>query len=459
MTDINQQTDITAHLDKMDEILALPQVLVEVLHMVDNEQTTASKLASAVMHDPNLTAKLLQMANSSFYSRGKDITTVKQAILMLGVSMVKCLALSTSIFESEVLIDEEKGFDIRDLYSHCLGTAIAAKFIAEEAGFSRPEEAFTAGLLHDLGHLFLLKVYPERHMRMLLNHQFDQDLPAREREVYGIDHAELGSLIAAKWHLPQCFRSAIENHHCYVSVDSVMQLDKLDLVVLFADFLAGRIYSDTDQNIETSLEAIGVLTDALGLKASTAGEVSFKLLNDIMEAAGFLGIDVGDPLKVLQRANRRLFEAYATIEGLFKERRELSRRIIQEEHRIGAMRSKDIAIATLSHYINNAATIISGRTQLLQLMLKSDQLEDPDRKLDSALQVIDEALLKIMAVLAELKSFSSLDNLKFYNDSDAINIDESIQQRMDKMAELGIEIFNETQPDPEIASSSQEPSR
>ncbi|MBU1320490.1 MAG: HDOD domain-containing protein [candidate division Zixibacteria bacterium] len=458
MTDINQQTDITAHLDKMDEMLALPQVLVEILHMVDNEQTTASKLATVVMHDPNMTAKLLRMANSSFYSRGKEITTVKQAILILGVSMVKCLALSTSIFQSEALIDEDKSFDIRDLYSHCLGTAIAAKFIAEEAGFSRPEEAFTAGLLHDLGHLFLLKVYPDHHMKLLLKHQFDQDLPVREREAYGIDHAELGGLIAAKWHLPQCFRSAIENHHCNVSVDSVMQLDKLDLVVLFADFLAGRIYSDSEQNIESSLEALSVLTDALGLKPSTAGEVSFKLLNDIMMAAEFLGVDIGDPLKVLQKANRRLFEAYATVEDLFRERRELSRRIIQEEHRIGAMRCKDIAIATLSHYINNAATIISGRTQLLQLMLKSDQLEDPDRKLDSALQIIDEALLKIMAVLAELKSLSSLDDLKFYNDSDAINIDESIQRRMDKMAVQGMEIFDETQPDREIASPT-EPSR
>jgi putative nucleotidyltransferase with HDIG domain len=441
MEDRAPKIDITSRLGGMDEAFALPQVLIEILQMVDSDQTTSNKLARVIMHDPNLTAKLLRMANSSYYRRGVEITTVNQSIMVLGVSMVKCLALSASIFEPDKQLYSATNFDIRELYSHFLGTAIAARHIAEETGSKRPEEAFIAGLLHDLGHLYLLKVVPERHVELLAEYLYDPELTEVERRVYGMDHAELGRMIAKKWNLPAALQSAIGQHHAVIDAESAKGLSQLDLTVSFADNLAGRVYADAGRNIQKYLDTMAVLSSALNLRAEVSGEVSLRLLNELMDAAGFLGIDIGDPMTIVQRANRQLFETYSTIESLFKERQELSRRIIEEEHRAGAIRSKDIAIATLSHYINNSATIISGRIQLLQLMLQSGKLTDPEGKLDQALKVIDTSLSKIMAVLSELKALSSLDNVQFYNDSDAINIDENIRRRMEQMdKEFGVNI-------------------
>jgi len=451
MKQSSARTAVLSQLENMDEVFALPQVIMELLQLVDSEQTTAGKIASVVMHDPNLTAKLLKMANSGFYRRGLEIATVNQAVMVLGVSMVKCLALSAAIFRPSEDFPDSNSFDIRELYSHFLGTAIAARMIAEEAGFNKPEEAFVAGLLHDLGHLLLIKAMPEVQIGLLSEHAYDPDLTKKERDLYGLDHAELGEMIARKWNLPEAFQSAIGNHHRMISEPALSELNKLDLIVLLADRLSGRAYAKGNRDIERHIQDVALVTSALDLQEELPGEIGLKLLSEIMEAAKFLGLDIGDPMVIVQRANRQLFESYSTIEALFKERQELSRRIIEEEYRIGAMRSKDIAIATLSHYINNAATIISGRSQLMQLMVKSGKLNDADGKLSEGLAVIDLSLTKIMAVLSELKALSDLDNVKFYNDSDAINIDENIRRRMEQMRDPA------DASEPVIYNSSQQP--
>lgn len=94
------------------------------------------------------------------------------------------------------------------------------------------------------------------------------------------------------------------------------------------------------------------------------------------------------------------------------------------------LRSKNIAIATLSHYLNNVATAISGRVQLMQLALQRQQISDKSGKMTASLRVIEQSILKLLAVLAELKSLSHFDDQDFYNDSDALNIDERIKERL-----------------------------
>jgi signal transduction histidine kinase len=97
------------------------------------------------------------------------------------------------------------------------------------------------------------------------------------------------------------------------------------------------------------------------------------------------------------------------------------------------MRSKNIAIATLSHYLNNVATAISGRVQLMQLALEKREVADPTGTFPTSLKVIENSLLKLLAVLAELKSLSRFDDQNFYNDSDALNIDERIRIRLQSL--------------------------
>jgi putative nucleotidyltransferase with HDIG domain len=433
MTASSNKTDSTKALKNIDDAFALPQVILEVLQTVDGEDTSLRDLASVVMHDPNLTAKILKMANSSYYRRGSEISTVNQAVVMIGASMVKCLALSASIFRLDGLPDINDEFDIRELYSRTIGVAVASRQIAEKAGYSDSEEAFVAGLLHDFGHLYFLRTEPDVHMSLLGEKYYSEDLTVVEREAYGMDHTQVGHAIAEKWGIPTCLRSAIGNHHNKIDANSVESLNQLDLIVILADELACRTCAARKRDLSAHLETVNILSDALKLDTEFVNDLSCRLSGEVIEAADFLGLDIGDPVDIVQRANRELFESYVTIESLFKERQELSQRILEEERRVGMMRSKNIAIATLSHYMNNAAAIILGRTQLLQMMMKSDELSDSTGKLGGALEVIETSLSKIMAVLTELKELTDLDDHEFYNDSDALNIDDVVYRRMEEM--------------------------
>ena len=185
--------------------------------------------------------------------------------------------------------------------------------------------------------------------------------------------------------------------------------------------------------MERYSEIIARLSADLKLEREFLDRISFLLLEETITAASNIGIDIGDTTELLNRANGEMCKAYLLIEGLFRERQELSGRLLVEERMAGMMRSKNIAIATLSHYLNNVATAISGRVQLMQLSLQNQEVVDPTGRFPNSLKVIENSLLKLLAVLAELKSLSRFDDQHFYNDSDALNIDERIRVRMQSL--------------------------
>ncbi|MBD3217984.1 MAG: HDOD domain-containing protein [candidate division Zixibacteria bacterium] len=428
--------DILAKLDQADEIFSLPQTLLEILQEVENDDWSAKSMAAIISRDPGLTARVLKMANSSFYSRGAEISTVNRAVLVLGASMVKCLALSVAIFNPVGEIKKKLDFDIRSLYTHYLSTAIGARQLAEKTGFAKTEEAFTAGLLHDIGMIYILKVAPAEYVDLLKQYEHGEDLVKLERELFDTDHAEVGYLISRKWKLPAGLQNAIGNHHRITSYDNFSSYEKLDQIVALANLINRHVFSSSGCYVEENIQQISNLLKSLDLDEDIITEINDRNLQETFKAAEHIGMEIGDPMTLLEKANRQIMRSYLTVESLFKERQELSKQIIEEEHKLGAMKSKNIAVATLSHYINNAATAISGRIQLMEMLLKNDKIIDKDGKLAPALEIIDASLTKILAVLAELKSLTSLDDVKFYKDSSTINIDENISQRLKTMKKV-----------------------
>jgi len=428
--------DILAKLDQADEIFSLPQTLLEVLQEVENDDWSAKSMAAIITKDPGLTARVLKMANSSFYFRGSEISSVNRAVLVLGASMVKCLALSVAIFNPPKELKKKARFDIRNLYTHYLSTAIAARQIAEKTGFAKTEEAFTAGLLHDIGMIYILKVAPVEYADILKRHESGKDLIKMEREMFDTDHAEIGYLISRKWKLPAGLQNAIGNHHRITGYDKYDSYDKLDQIVALANLINRHVFSSSGVYVEESIQQISNLLNSLDLDQDAISEINDKNLQETFKAAQHIGIEIGDPVTLIEKANQQIMRSYLTIESLFKERQELSKQIIEEEHKLGAMKSKNIAVATLSHYINNAATAISGRIQLMGMLIKNGKIIDKEGKLEQALGIIDTSLTKILAVLVELKSLTSLDDVKFYNDSSTINIDENIAHRLKTMKKV-----------------------
>lgn len=178
----------------------------------------------------------------------------------------------------------------------------------------------------------------------------------------------------------------------------------------------------------------GELAGTLGLSKADVESISSTLLAEALQAAEFLDADIGSVEDLLTRANKEIWRTYLIVHNLYQERQELSQKLLKEERAKGAIESKNIAIATLSHYVNNAAMAMYGRTQLLRQRFNKGDVQRTLEILPTSLNVIDNAIRKTVAVIAEIKEISPIDDVEFYNMSQAMNLDDRIERRMKELA-------------------------
>jgi len=412
-----------------DNLLSIPQVLARILEEVGRDDVSPESLGKVILQDPNLTSRILRLVNSSFYQRVAEIKTVNQAISILGVTTVKCLALSTSVFHPDK-VAAESGVDTKAFFAYELAIAAAAEQTAIALQRRNTEEAFIAGLLQDIGILFFLHHHPAEYRKIIDRKVTSTTLLEAEREIFGIDHAEVGGYLADAWHLPDYVVSAIRSHHDPAPCSTG---DSMASIVSLAVLLNSDHFSGFEQSIEKRLESISEVSGHLNLTKDQVDEISSSLLSRTISTAEFLGVDIGNIEQMLMNANQEIWKSYITIENLFKERQELSQQLLAEEHAKGAEQSKNVAMATLSHYLNNAVMAIYGRSQLLRMLIDREDTDKLMTQLPSNLDVMDRSVRKIVAVLDEMKEISPIDKTRFYNMSEAMNLDDRIAARLEKM--------------------------
>lgn len=184
----------------------LPNVINKLNSLSDNEKSSVQEMARIVSSDQVLSARILRLANSPSYGFYR-VSTISNAMILLGVNVVKSLALSSSIFA----IMEKNSIG---LWEHSLGVGAAANLIARKLGLPECEEIATAGLLHDIGKVIItikcseaekdiLKLIQDRQMYTL----------EAEREIIDTDHAEVGGWLSKSWFLPDKLSEPIAFHH------------------------------------------------------------------------------------------------------------------------------------------------------------------------------------------------------------------------------------------------------
>ena len=260
---------IVDHIRQNDKLLSIPQVLSEVLQEVENQNFSAESLGKVILKDPNLTSRILKLVNSPFYHRMAEITTVNQAISLLGVTTVKCMALSTSILNPQK-VAKQSGVDTRSFFAYELAIAAAAEQTAKAVNYKAHEEAFIAGLLQDIGILYFLHHYPEDYRRVMERREMNETLLEAEHKVFGITHPEVGAYLAEKWTLPEYIVEAIRDHHEEESTSK----DKLADIVGLAVLLTSDHFSGFPVNIERRMESIKVRAHRLGLGKEKLDKIS-----------------------------------------------------------------------------------------------------------------------------------------------------------------------------------------
>jgi HD-like signal output (HDOD) protein len=200
-------------ISQIGDLPTLPAVAGRINREMERESLNAKLLGEIIAGDTALAAKVLRLANSAFYGLQKQVTTLNKAVMILGFNTVKNLALSVSIYS---LFKERPGspIDVKGLWLHSLGCAVAAKIIAENLNKKLGEDAFLFGILHDIGKIVLINAMPQDYEKILLLIQ-ERQIPEgdAEMEVMGFNHQRFGSQMLEIWKFPDNIVQAVKYHH------------------------------------------------------------------------------------------------------------------------------------------------------------------------------------------------------------------------------------------------------
>jgi putative nucleotidyltransferase with HDIG domain len=201
-------------LERVENVPALPEVVTRILTLLDDPSASAHRLAEVIGQDQSMVSTILKLVNSPFYGLSGRVVSIQHAVVLLGFRAIRNVALSSVLMKVFGDSERDSRFNRRDLWRHTVSCAIGARMMAGKLRCADPEEAFLAGLLHDMG-LVILDQYFHAEFRRVLDLVESGDCTIRqaERNVFGHDHAAVGALLARKWNFPEPVCDAIACHH------------------------------------------------------------------------------------------------------------------------------------------------------------------------------------------------------------------------------------------------------
>ncbi|MCK9520486.1 MAG: HDOD domain-containing protein [Dehalococcoidia bacterium] len=215
MSDVDQEARNRLRLivQRTTELTPLKSVAAKAISIAEDERSAAMDLAAVLSSDQALTARLLRLSNSAYYGYARRISTVREAVILLGMRTVRSVAITSGIIDSFRSLDLGD-FDQDLFWAHSVTVGIVSETIARETRAARPEDAFTAGVLHDVGKLAMLLCEPEAFAEVVeLVTTGKKRFAEAERAVFGLSHTQVGGRLAQRWKFPEPLIDAIRGHH------------------------------------------------------------------------------------------------------------------------------------------------------------------------------------------------------------------------------------------------------
>ncbi len=216
----------------------VPIIVFEVTKIIDDPRSSAAQLGKVISKDQGLVTKILSVANSPLYGIPRRVSTIDFAIVILGFNHIKNIVIALSMMDAFKNFGGTK-FDQQGYWGHSLVTATAAKRVADDLGFSFSGEAFTAGLLHDLGIPIIYKYFNKEYNEILEKvKNGEKSFVEAELTSLGTTHGEIGKILVDRWNLPVALSEVITNHH----TPSLAKNDQeLVAVIHLADYMTQKL--------------------------------------------------------------------------------------------------------------------------------------------------------------------------------------------------------------------------
>jgi putative nucleotidyltransferase with HDIG domain len=266
---------------------AMSASVLRVLSLLQDPESDATAIETELRWDPGLTANLLKIANSSYFGCSGSVGSVRDAVVRLGLARVYQLVVTASV--NAVLEPAVPGYDTQpgEMWRHAVAVSVAAECLADELEPSVRDDAFTAGLLHDVGKLVLGEFVQKRSRRVEGAASKGAAFDTAEKQVLGVDHAEVGAQILKGWLLPENLVEVVRWHHHPDALDPPRRL--VDIVHV-ADVLCISLgFEEGREGLHYELSP--AVMKRLGLKPEALERVAMQTLEGVEALGAVLGVE------------------------------------------------------------------------------------------------------------------------------------------------------------------------
>jgi HD-like signal output (HDOD) protein len=242
---------VESAIQRCSQIATLPSVTVQIIRLSDDPDSTMEDLNKVVACDPVLGARILRLVNSAYYGMSGKINTIDRALLLLGLKAVKNIAIAASLFKLFRAEHNRGAFDPRQLWTHSVAVATGARMLARHTNLVSADEAFLAGLMHDIGIVVELQTCGSAFAQMLQKLAADTTLTFRraEEEAIGVSHEAFGIGLCLAWNFPTTLQLVAGRHHRPWELPEAQR--RLPALVHVADVLAAKHGLGYTRTVET----------------------------------------------------------------------------------------------------------------------------------------------------------------------------------------------------------------
>ncbi len=283
-----REQTVDAAIREISHIATLPEITLRIIELVEDPNSTAQDLHKLISNDPALSSRILKVVNSAFYGLPGQVGSINRAIVLLGLNAVKNIAIAASLgklFRGGSLTPD---FSARALWDHCIATAVASRSLANTLNIGMADEAFLAGLMHDIG--IVVEIQFDRHALIEVLGQLTvddegnptADMLELELAAFGATHQDFGRGLCERWKFPENFAQVSGFHHN--PQDLPEERRTLTTVVAVADHLAARLPDRFRLDVPSTTVPEAYL-DILKITQAQVDEVADKFEEELEEVA------------------------------------------------------------------------------------------------------------------------------------------------------------------------------
>ncbi len=390
-----------------EELPTLPTVASKLITLTSREDTTLADIAALISQDISLSAKILKVANSAFYSFPQQIGSIKQAVSILGTNAVRSLVLSFS-FLSIRDGSQKSRFDFATFWERSLAAAVASKLILEKVKGADTEEVFISGLLQNLGELIFARTFHEKYEKVIEAVADSQhDLVAAEESLLGANHMSIGYEVAKHWSFPEALLAPLRYHHDPASYQGEDQKILATIkAVYLSDLLINILFSAKPEDYHKQFRKEA--KTLLGLTNEDIEDILEKVHVSVAQAGEYFGLKVKHTKsiqEILQEANIRLSLLNLDYDQMNKQ---LIAAKIELENLTRELERKNKILNNLAH--------VDGLTEVYNHRYFQNAL---DREIDRSIR--QDATLSLLLI--------DIDNFKEFNDTYGHQSGDSVLQQ------------------------------